>query len=95
MKLKKSDLLLVTWLDCWSDYGWHPRDEDKLSEMRCYSLGHLQSVNETQLEISQSISLESKGNTLTIPRKCIISISKLKVGSETRKELDKVWRVQP
>lgn len=87
MIYKKYELLEITWLDSIHDSGW--QKEDKFDGDDKW-LGHTtagyyfgQSKNAIHVIQSKSITPDSKGNrsidsVMTIPKKCITNIKKLK-----------------
>jgi len=71
-------MVKVTWVDSKHVFGWHHQDDVKdLAAIVCESVGFLLEDNLEELKLAQSLSGESVGNLLAIPKIVVKEIKEL------------------
>lgn len=80
-KLKRGDIISVTWIDSMATGRWYNEEEVNSWEKEdetCHSVGFLFKVSKRLIILYQNSSPTEYGNLTSIPRKIIIKIKLLK-----------------
>ena len=78
-KLKRGDVISVTWIDSVSKGGWYSKKEIKdFENLDCHSTGCFYGATKQSLSLYMNTYGMEFGNITQIPRKVIIKIKLLK-----------------
>jgi len=78
--MKRSKLVLVEWLDSNVTHGWRPDGCELVDVAHCRVVGIWKGEDNNKVEIALGDSdCESKFETITIPKGCIITIKELRI----------------
>ena len=78
-------LVLVEWIDAWSEDGWHGTQEaHKMASQRvvCYSVGYVVQEDEEGILLSSAITKDGFGALWLVPNGMIMKVTTLTEGSE-------------
>ena len=78
-KVKKFQLVQVTWIDSYSSVGWKGSQKAEASPLTCYTVGHLITSNRSGVVVAANSDEQGHtGDWMTIPRSCVKRVRRLR-----------------